>query len=140
MPIYGVPGTFAHKKTIKQFLQPIIEQVWGGGGGSAGRMCCFLRQFFRATVFLCRFFFQFTDTFFGSILPIFAYFLLYIMCISSKSQTVFWAQNFRDVQLNRNFLRYPAWLWYSSFWKTLLATNCLIDGFPFSNNILTKFL
>ena len=33
----------------------------------------FLRQFFRATVFLCRFF-QFTDAFFGSILPIFANF------------------------------------------------------------------
>ena len=37
-------------------------------------------------------------------------FLLYIMCISSENQTVFWAQNFRDVQLISNFLRYPAWL------------------------------
>ena len=37
-------------------------------------------------------------------------FLLYIMCISSKSQAVFWAQNFRDVQLIPNFLRYAAWL------------------------------
>ena len=42
-------------------------------------------------------FFQLTNAFFGSILQIIAYFLLYIMCISSKSQTVFWAQNFRDV-------------------------------------------
>ena len=24
---------FAHKKTIKQFLQPMIEQVFGGRGG-----------------------------------------------------------------------------------------------------------
>ena len=42
---------FAHKKTIKQFLQPMIEQVWGRGD-----VPFFLRQFFRATVFLCRFF------------------------------------------------------------------------------------
>ena len=32
MLIYGESGIFAHKKTIKQFLQPMIEQVWGGGG------------------------------------------------------------------------------------------------------------
>ena len=77
--------------------------------------------------------------FFGSILPIFAYCLLYIMCISSKRQTVFWAQNFRDVQLMPNFLRYPACFWYCSFWKASLATNCLIDGFSYSNNILQNF-
>ena len=40
------------------------------------------------------------------------------MCISSKSQTVFWEQNFRDVQLIPN----------------------RIDGFSYGNNILTKFL
>ena len=69
-----------------------------------------LGQFFRATIFLCRvFFFNSPLPFFGSILPIFAYFLLYIMCISSKSQTVFWAENFRDLQLISSFLRYPAW-------------------------------
>ena len=66
--------------------------------------------------------------------------LPYIMCISSKSQTVFWAQNFRDVQLIPNFLRYPAWLWYCSFWKAMLATNCLMNGFSYSNNIFTKCL
>ena len=81
MLIYRVSNVFAHKKTIKQFLQLMIEQVWGG-------CAAFLHQFFRATVFLCHFF-QFTDAFFWSILPIFAYFLLYIMCISSKSQAVF---------------------------------------------------
>ena len=32
MLIYGVSGIFSHKKTIKQFLQLMIEQVWGGGG------------------------------------------------------------------------------------------------------------
>ena len=144
MLIYGVSGIFAHKKTKTQFLQPLIEQVLGGGGLDVpGGCAAFLRQFLRATVFLCRFFvvfFQFTDAFFGSILPISAYFLLYIMCISSKSQTVFWAQNFRDVQLIPNVLRYPACLRYCSIWKALSATNYLLDRFSYSNNILTKFL
>ena len=36
MLIYGVSGIFAHKKTTKQFLQPMIEQVWGRGGGGSG--------------------------------------------------------------------------------------------------------
>ena len=45
----------------------------------------FLGQFFRATIF-CVGFFEFTDAFLESILPIYA-FLLYV-CISLKSQTV----------------------------------------------------
>ena len=61
MLIYGVSGIFAHKKTMKQFLQPMIEQV-GGGVDVPGGRAAFLRQFFRATVFLGRFF-QFTDAF-----------------------------------------------------------------------------
>ena len=36
MLIYEVSGLFAHKKTIKQFLQAMIKQVWGGGGGGVG--------------------------------------------------------------------------------------------------------
>ena len=73
----------------------------------SGGCAAILGQFFRATIFLCRFF-QFTDDFFGSTLPIFAfYFAVYYV---SKSQTVFWAQNFRDIQLIPNFLGYPAWL------------------------------
>ena len=55
MLIYGVSETFAHKKTIRQFLQPMIEQVGGGGGGGVD-VPLFFRQFFRATVFLCRLF------------------------------------------------------------------------------------
>ena len=106
MLIYGAYGIFAHKKTIKEFLQPMIEQVWGGGRGNVPLL---LGQFFRTAIFLCRFL-QFTNAFFGLILTIFAYFLLYIMCISLKNQTVFWAQNFCDVQLIPNFSRYPAWL------------------------------
>ena len=61
--------------------------------------CIFVSVFFNSQMLFC-----------GSILPIFAYILLYIMCILSKSQTVFWAQNCRDVQLIPNFVRYPAWL------------------------------
>ena len=52
MLIYGESGIFAHKKIIKQFLQPMTEQVWGDVPGGCA---AFLRQFFRATVFLCRF-------------------------------------------------------------------------------------
>ena len=86
MLIYGVSGIFAHKKTMKQFLQPMIEQVWGGGGEIyvPGGCAAFLGQFFRATVFLCRFF-QFTDAFFGSILPIFAYFCCILCVFHQKS-------------------------------------------------------
>ena len=46
---------FAHKKTINQFLQPIIEQV-GGGGWMCQEVVFFFSQFFRATELLCRFF------------------------------------------------------------------------------------
>ena len=62
----------------------MIEQVLGGGGGGgcAGRMCRFLRQFFRASVFFVGSF-RFTDAFFESILQISAYFLLY--WVSQKS-------------------------------------------------------
>ena len=62
----------------------------------------FLSEFFRATVFLCRFFFNSPMPFLVDFTNI-CIFLLYIMCISSKRQTVFWAQSFRDVQLIPNF-------------------------------------
>ena len=63
---------------------------------------------FSELLYFCVGFFNSPDAFFGSILPIFAYFCCIIVCISSKSQTVFWGQNFRDVQLIAKFLRYPA--------------------------------
>ena len=115
MLIYGESGIFAHKETIKQFIQLMIEQVWrrGGGGGGGGWMCqkdvpLFCVSFSELlSIFLCRFF-NSPMPIFGSILLIFAYFWLYIMRISSKGQTVFWAQNSRNVQLIPNFLRYPA--------------------------------
>ena len=104
MLIYGESGIFAHKKTIKQFLQPMIEQVFGGGGGldvPGGCVAFFALVFQSYCTFVSVLFNQ--RCLFGSILLLFAYFWLYIMCISSKSQTVFWAQNFRDVQLIANF-------------------------------------
>ena len=45
----GVSGIFAHTKTIKRFLQPMIEQVWGGGVMCFEDVPLFLGQFFRAT-------------------------------------------------------------------------------------------
>ena len=72
-------------------------------------MPLFLGQFFRATIFLRRFFFNSLIPFWVDFTNI-CIFLLYIMCISSKSQTMFLTQNFCDVQLISNFLRYPAWL------------------------------
>ena len=117
---------------MKQFLQPMIEQVWEGGGGGGVDLpggcaaffasafqsyCIFVSAFLIPMPFLV-WFYRYQHIF-----------LLYIMCISSKSQTVFWAQNFRDIQLIPNFLWYPACLWYCSFWEASLETNCLMDGF-----------
>ena len=66
MLIYGVSGIFAHKKTIKQFLQPMIEQVWGGGGGGMCRedvpLFCVS---FSELLYFCVGFLQFTDAFLG---------------------------------------------------------------------------
>ena len=71
----------------------------GGGGGGGGLNHLALLFCKSVYIFVLVFFFQFTEAFLGSTLPIFAYFLLYIMRISSKSQTVFWARNFRLVSV-----------------------------------------
>ena len=103
MLIDEVSGIFAHKKTMKQFLQPMMEQVWGGGGVDVPGGCvAILGQFFRATIF-CVGFFLTEGCLFGSILPIFAYFWRYIMCISSKVKQCFGQKNFRDLELISNF-------------------------------------
>ena len=99
---YGASGIFAHKKIIKQFLQRMIEQVWRGVDVPGG-CAAFLRQFFRATVFLCQFLSIHRCLFWVDFTNV-CIFLLYIMCISSKTPTMIWAQNFRDVQLIPNFL------------------------------------
>ena len=77
-----------HKKTLKQFLRPMVEQVWGGGGCTE-RMCrFFLRQLFQELLYFCVGFFQFIDAFFGSILPIFAFFAVYYVYFIKKSNSV----------------------------------------------------
>ena len=74
MLIYGVSGIFAHKNTIKQFLQPMIEQREGGGWGvDVPRECAAFWVSFSELLYFCVGFFQLTDAFFRSILPIFAY-------------------------------------------------------------------
>ena len=92
MLIYGVSGIFAYKKTIKQFLQPMIEQVLGGGGGGwgcAARMCHFFASVFQSYCIFVSVIFNSPMPFFGSILPIFEYFFAVYYVYSSKSQTVF---------------------------------------------------
>ena len=104
MLIYGVSGIFAHKKTIKQLLQPMIEQVLRGVDVPGECAAIFGSVFQSYYIFVSVFFFNSPLPFLGSILYQYLHtFLLYIMCISSKSQTVFWAQNFRDVQLIPNY-------------------------------------
>ena len=87
MLIYGVSGIFAHKKTIKQFLQPMIEQVLRGGGGGVW-MCRYFWVSFSELPHFCVGFSPMP--FFGSILPIFAYFFfaVYYVYIIKKSNSV----------------------------------------------------
>ena len=92
MLIYGVSGVFAHKKTIKQFLQPMIVPL-------------LLGQFLRATIFLCRSF-SIHQCLFGRFYQYLHIFAVYYVHFINKS--VFWAQNFRDEQLIPNFFKYPA--------------------------------
>ena len=79
-----------------------------------GGCAAFLRQFFRATVFLS-FFFSIHRCLFWVDFTNFCIFFAVYYVYFIKSQTVFWAQNFRDVQLFPNFLRYPAWLCIAAF-------------------------
>ena len=79
-------------KTMKQFLQPMIEQVWEGGGGgrsgSAGRMCRFFCVSFSELLYFCVGFFN-SDAFFGLILQISAYFFaVYYVYFIKKSNSV----------------------------------------------------
>ena len=77
---------FAHKKTIKQVLQPMIEQAWGGDvpGGCAA----FFSQFFRATVFLCRFFSIYRCLFWVDFTNICIFFAVYYVYFIKKSNSV----------------------------------------------------
>ena len=89
MLIYGVSGIFAHKKNIKQFLQPMIEQVFGGRLDVLGGCAAMFRSVFQSYYIFVSVFFQFTDAFFGSILLIFAYFFaIYYVYFIKKSNSV----------------------------------------------------
>ena len=70
----------------------MIEQVLGGGGGGGGVVLggctAIFGSVFQSYYIFVSVFFNSPMPFFGSILPIFEYVLLYIMCISSKTQTV----------------------------------------------------
>ena len=118
--------TFFHYCNFKSVL--LRFQYLLKWGGCSGTICFYFWVSFSELLYFCVGFFNSPMPFLGLILPIFAYFLLYIMCILSKRQTVFWGiKTFRDVlQLIPNFLRYQALFLYCSFWKALLATNCLM--------------
>ena len=92
MLISGVAGTFAHKKTNKQFLQQMIEQVCGGGGGGGGcaaSMCHYFRISSSELLYFCTGFFQFTDAFFGvdfaNICIFFAVYYVYFIKTSNSA-------------------------------------------------------
>ena len=88
MLIYEVSRIFAHRKTIKQFLQPMIQQGVGGLD-----VPLFWGQFFRATIFCVGLFLQFTDAFVGRFyqyLHIFAvYYVYFIKNLNSVLGTKF---------------------------------------------------
>ena len=77
MLIYGVSGIFAHKKTTKQFLQPMIKRVFGGGGGG-GCAAIF------GSVFQSDYIYIFVSVFFNSPMPfrgLFYQYLHFFYCI-----------------------------------------------------------
>ena len=86
MLIYGVSGIFAHKKTIKQFLQPMIG---GGGVDVPGGCAAIFGSVFQSYYILCRFFSIHRCLFWVDFTNICIFFLLYIMCISAKRQQCF---------------------------------------------------
>ena len=109
-----------------------------GGGGL--RCATILGSVFQSYYILCWSIFTIHGCLCGSILPIFAYFCCILCVFHQKLKQCFGHKIFVMYSWSLIFLRYPARLCYFSFWKTSLATNCLIDGFSYSNNIFTKFL
>ena len=112
MLIYGVSGISAHKKTVKQVLQPMIEQVFGGGGGGAmyrEDVPLFFGSAFQSYYIFVSIFFDSPMHFLGRFYQYLHFcFAVYYAYFIKKS--VFWTQNFPHVQLILNFLRHPAWL------------------------------
>ena len=100
------------KKTIKQFLQPRIEQVFGGGGGGgvvdvSEGCAAFLASVFPELLYFCVGFFQFTDAFFWvDFTDICIFFVAYYVYFIKKSVSL--AENFRDVQFICSINQDPA--------------------------------
>ena len=84
MLINGASGTFAHKKTIKQFLQPMTKRVLGGRGGCAAIFgSVFQSYYIFVLVFLihqCLFWIDFT-----SICIFFAVYYVYVFKNSNSA-------------------------------------------------------
>ena len=78
MLIYGVSGIFALKKTIKQFLQPVIERVLGGGGGGGGGAVDVLGGCAAFSVSVFQSYCIFVLVFFNSLMPFLGRFYQYL--------------------------------------------------------------
>ena len=88
MLIYGKSGIFAHKKTIKQFLQLMIEQVWQGGGWMCRKDLPLFCISFSELLYFCVSFFQFTDAFLGRFTNICIFLAVYYVYFIKKSNSV----------------------------------------------------
>ena len=90
MLIYGESEISAYKKTIKQFLQPMIEQVCEGGGGDVPGGCAasFASVFQSYCIFVSFFFFHSTDAFLGRFYQYLHIFAVYYLYFIKKSNSV----------------------------------------------------
>ena len=121
MLIYGVSEIFALKKTIKQFLQPMIEQVWGGGG-CAARMCRYFKVSFQSYYIFVPVFFQFTDAFLGRF-----YQYLHIFCCIL----------FVFHQKVKQLFGHKIFVWFLYSWAYFLITTSIFLGAIFDTGSFT---
>ena len=84
MLIYGVSGIFAHKKTIKQFLQPIIKQV----GVDVPRGCAAFCISFHIYCIIVSGFFDLPMPFWVDFTNIYIFFAVYYVYFIKKSKSV----------------------------------------------------
>ena len=83
MLIYEVSGIFAHKKIIKQFLQSMIEQVWGGSGCAV-----IIGSVFQSYYIFVSLFCQFTNAFLVDFTNICIFFAVYYVYFIKRSNSV----------------------------------------------------
>ena len=105
-----------------------------------GGCAAFLRQF-SELLYFCVGSFNSPMPLLGRFYQYLHIFAVYYANISSKNQTVFWAQNFRDVQLIPNFFKISSLSLILQFLEGTVGNKLpnrwiLTD----SNNILTNFL